>query len=340
MVETTAIALLTWLRDPSLADRCTRALQWLSSRCQKGRFSSTQATILSLRAIIAYDKAFSVPADAAAQLSVFLDGDPVDSFRIDRTVSDPVVLSGLQPRLMRVLDAANGSTDHDLRLQLDALPGALSSRIALPYSLTVAFYSPRMPSLPGCPLRLALRLVSLELKEGESTQLMVDVENVYVHSMDRPAAATSTAESPSSSASTANSKRGKRPTQESNDGRTTNRQAAKNSSADPGAPDPFAHGLPMCTAIIGLPGGLQPRVDSLRDLVSRRDISAFELRGREVVLYWRGLPPRAKLQFAIDVNAHTPGYFRGPASRAYLYYMDEQKYWAEPLHVRIHPALG
>jgi len=67
------------------------------------------------------------------------------------------------------------------------------------------------------------------------------------------------------------------------------------------------------------------------------EISFFEIRGRELVLYWRDLPPRATVDLNIDLRADFPGEFRGPASRAYLYYNADDKYWVEPLSVRIKP---
>jgi hypothetical protein len=64
-------------------------------------------------------------------------------------------------------------------------------------------------------------------------------------------------------------------------------------------------------------------------------VGAFELRGRELVLYWRDLPPGAEVEVPADLVARYPGAYRGPASRAYLYYNADRKHWAEPLKVRV-----
>jgi tetratricopeptide (TPR) repeat protein/predicted nuclease with TOPRIM domain len=108
-------------------------------------------------------------------------------------------------------------------------------------------------------------------------------------------------------------------------------------------------GLPMTVAILGLPAGLRVPEDmrQLREMARLRrgegdqllpgEISFFEIRGRELVLYWRDLPPRATVDLNIDLRADFPGEFRGPASRAYLYYNADDKYWVEPLSVRIKP---
>ena len=95
-------------------------------------------------------------------------------------------------------------------------------------------------------------------------------------------------------------------------------------------------GQGMAVAVIGLPAGLKLPDDfkQLRDLTRLRDngtkpgeIGAFEVRGRELVLYWRDLAPDAKIELSLDLRGHVPGMYRGPASRAYLYYDPDAKCW-------------
>jgi hypothetical protein len=99
-------------------------------------------------------------------------------------------------------------------------------------------------------------------------------------------------------------------------------------------------GQGMTVAVIGLPAGLKLPDDfkQLRDLARLRDngkkpgvIGAFEVRGRELVLYWRDLAPDAKVELNLDLRGHVPGEYRGPASRAYLYYNPDAKFWTSPL---------
>lgn len=93
--------------------------------------------------------------------------------------------------------------------------------------------------------------------------------------------------------------------------------------------------LPTPIAIIGLPGGLEPRHDQLKELVKRGKIDAYEVRGREVVLYWRGLRRNEKIEVPISLIAAVPGKYTGPASRTYLYYTNEHKKWVSGLKVEI-----
>ncbi len=101
-------------------------------------------------------------------------------------------------------------------------------------------------------------------------------------------------------------------------------------------------GQGMTTAIVGLPSGLNVPEDQkqLREYVrlpekGRPLVDMFEIRGRELVLYWRDLGPNQKIELPVDLIARVPGEYSGPASRAYLYYNADHKHWIEPLKVLI-----
>ncbi len=104
-----------------------------------------------------------------------------------------------------------------------------------------------------------------------------------------------------------------------------------------------AKGQGMATAIVGLPAGLNLPEDlkQLREYIrlpedgKRPQLDMFEVRGRELILYWRGLAPNQKIDLPVDLIARVPGQYSGPASRAYLYYNADHKHWIEPLKVAI-----
>jgi len=96
--------------------------------------------------------------------------------------------------------------------------------------------------------------------------------------------------------------------------------------------------VPSPIAIVGLPGGLEPRHDQLKELVRAGRVAAYEVIGRDVVLYWRSLDAKQRIELPISAIAAVPGRYTGPASRAYLYYGDEHKDWAAPLAVEITPV--
>ena len=95
--------------------------------------------------------------------------------------------------------------------------------------------------------------------------------------------------------------------------------------------------LPTVVAVVGVPGGLEPRHDQLKELVKRGAIDSYEVRGREVVLYWRGMDAGAATSVPISLVAAVPGRYTAPASRAYLYYTDEHKTWVPGLSAEVTP---
>jgi hypothetical protein len=93
--------------------------------------------------------------------------------------------------------------------------------------------------------------------------------------------------------------------------------------------------LPTPIAIVGLPGGMEVRHDQLKELVKADRIAAYEVRGREVILYWRDMQPKQKISLPLSVVAAVPGTYTAPASRTYLYYTDEFKQWSPGMSVTI-----
>ena len=96
-----------------------------------------------------------------------------------------------------------------------------------------------------------------------------------------------------------------------------------------------AKGQPMTVAIVGLPGGLEPKAEQLDEMRDAELFDYYELRGREVIFYWRTIQPEATKEIDFTVTAVVPGKYTAPASRAYLYYTAEQKHWTEPLKIEI-----
>lgn len=95
--------------------------------------------------------------------------------------------------------------------------------------------------------------------------------------------------------------------------------------------------LPTVVAIVGIPGGLEPRHDQLKELVKKGAVDAYEVLGRDVVLYWRGMEKKQVREVPLSLVAAVPGRYVGPASRAYEYYTDEHKVWRDGLAVTVTP---
>jgi uncharacterized protein YfaS (alpha-2-macroglobulin family) len=99
--------------------------------------------------------------------------------------------------------------------------------------------------------------------------------------------------------------------------------------------NPKEEGLPMTLVRVGLPGGFTFQTWQLKELVEKKLVDFYETRPREVILYFRGLPPKARKELPLDLVATVPGQYTGPASSAYLYYTAEHRAWASPLKARV-----
>ena len=161
LVETTAVCALAWLRDKEYAGNVEKAMQWLTTRCKDGCYASTQATVLALKAVVAYDAARATPkADGAIVLLV--DGKEWAKIPFTKettgTIELPNFAEGLSPGAHKV----------ELRM-LDGSP--------MPYSLDVRFYTTKPGSDANCVLDLGVKLAASEIKEGESTEVRVKLTN-------------------------------------------------------------------------------------------------------------------------------------------------------------------
>jgi hypothetical protein len=96
-------------------------------------------------------------------------------------------------------------------------------------------------------------------------------------------------------------------------------------------------GIPMTLARVGLPGGLTFQTWQLKELRDKKLIDFYETREREVILYVRSMAPGKVIDIPLELKAEVPGTFTAPASRAYLYYTDEHKYWVAPATITITP---
>lgn len=86
-------------------------------------------------------------------------------------------------------------------------------------------------------------------------------------------------------------------------------------------------GLPMTLAIIGIPAGLSPQPWQLKELQEKKIVDFYEVNGSEVVFYYRQMKPSEERTINLDCKAEVAGTFIPTASRAYLYYTNEDKVW-------------
>jgi len=86
-------------------------------------------------------------------------------------------------------------------------------------------------------------------------------------------------------------------------------------------------GLPMSMAIVGIPGGLIPQPQQLKELQEKGIFDFYEIKNQYIAFYYRALPPNAEKKIDLDLKADIPGTYEAPASFAYLYYTPEYRNW-------------
>jgi hypothetical protein len=259
-IETTALSVLAWMREPAYTAQVQKGLKWIVESNKSGRFGSTQSTVLALRSIIAYDNANAKPK-APGRIVLTVDGKNAGA-PLAFTASNQGAL------VMPALASDLGPGKHRIELRME-------DGSSMPYSMSVKYHSVLPDSSEQAKIGLQVTLRDSKIQEGGVTEATVSVAN----------------------------------------------------KSDQAIPTPVA--------IVGIPGGLEVRHDQLKELVKAGKIDAYEVIGREVVLYWRKLKAKDQFDLPLSLVAAVPGSYTGPASRAYLYYTDEFKNWAPGLQVNI-----
>ncbi|MCL2328805.1 MAG: hypothetical protein FWC39_09900 [Bacteroidetes bacterium] len=91
----------------------------------------------------------------------------------------------------------------------------------------------------------------------------------------------------------------------------------------------------MSVAIIGIPGGLSLQPWQLKELQEQKVFDFYEIINDNLVIYYRELAPNDTKTINLDLKAEISGTYTGIASQAYIYYMDEHKYWIDGFTVKI-----
>jgi hypothetical protein len=261
-IETTALSVLAWLREPEYVEPVQKGLRWITESNKSGRFGSTQSTVLALRAIVAFDAANARPK-APGKISLLVDGKPFGApVSFSPNTQGAIVL----PDFAREL----GAGKHTLALRMEG--GS-----PMPFSSSVKYHNLLPEDSELAPIGIQVALKDARIQEGNVTEATVAIAN--------------------------------------RSGKV----------------------IPTPVAIIGVPGGLEVRHDQLKELVKAGRIDAYEVIGREVILYWRALKAHDRFDLPLSLVAAIPGSYTGPASRAYAYYTDEHKEWAPGVKVTIVP---
>ncbi len=162
-IETTALATLALLDAGSSQATSTRnAVAWLNKeRSGYGNFSSTQATVLAMRAMTAYTEASRKTTDGGT-VELWVNGRKAGELSFDKGHKDPLVFADLVPLLVP------GKNQVELRLD---------SKASLPYSIAISYRSDLPASSPKTKVRIGQLLTKDKVPMGEGVRMKVSVEN-------------------------------------------------------------------------------------------------------------------------------------------------------------------
>jgi hypothetical protein len=161
-VETTALATLAVLKSRAHINHAHRAVRWLRARrSPAGGFGATQATVLALRALIAYQKALP-DKPGGGTFEVTVNGKQVGARTFGAGALGDITFKGLHKAL---------------RPGSNKVAILLRSKRAIPFSLGVKYHTRRPMTAPGVPLKLSTRLSQTKVKMGHTVRLTATVRN-------------------------------------------------------------------------------------------------------------------------------------------------------------------
>jgi len=158
VIETTAISVLAWLNDGKYFLNVTKAVEYLASNW-KG--SSTQAVVLALKAIVAYD---NVSAKALAEGSVIarLNGEEVECIGIDTKTGGTITIPSF----------ANKLKPGTFNLEIEMVGGS-----KMPFTFAVEYFSTSGVSSDKCVVDFDAKLSKDKVNEGEGLEVDVHLSN-------------------------------------------------------------------------------------------------------------------------------------------------------------------
>jgi len=297
-METTSLAAIAWMKSSGFRIQAQSAGRWIAShRSRGGGFGSTQGTVLALKALLALSGSPALPDDA--EIRIELGGRVIGRADLTGSARDGSTAIEITGLGPAIEQALEQSLESNENLTLELIAEGAER---LSYAVDVVSHQTQPADSLTCPLKLTTTWQTDDVDTGNGDSGNTD---------------------------TGNAESQKRTALEIEDGQTT--------QVNVKLENPSATGFPMTVAIVGLPGGVEPRGDRLDELMKAGEFDYYERNTREVVFYWRNVSPQSVRQFHFDVTATIPGRYTGPASRTYLYYTSEEKVWATPLEIEIQP---
>lgn len=164
-IETTSLGILAILKTSGKnASALSTAVQYLvGSRSGSGVFSSTQGTILALKALTEYAKA-SKKTSEAGTVEIYVDGKKVAEKSYKAGEKGAIVIDGME-------EFIKGEGKHDVKVKY------LGVKTPLPYSLSLN-WSTTLPVSDGlCAIDLKTKLATKSASVGETVRMTATITN-------------------------------------------------------------------------------------------------------------------------------------------------------------------
>ncbi|MBL7933434.1 MAG: hypothetical protein JNL60_16125, partial [Bacteroidia bacterium] len=164
-IETTALTIMAILKSSDKNMKSlSQAVQYLvSSRSGSGAFSSTQGTILALKALTTYAK-FTKRASESGTVVIYIDDKKVAERSYKDGDQGTINLEGLEQHI-------KGEGVHHVKVKY------LGVKNPLPYSISVNWSTSLPNSDKDCSIGLSTKLSSQTLSVGETTRLTASISN-------------------------------------------------------------------------------------------------------------------------------------------------------------------
>ncbi len=252
--ETLAFALLALMRSYTTNEAIIHdGIKVLLKHRRYGRFGSTQATAMALKALIKYtrmQKQKNISKNDYVELQ--LNGHTVRK-KLSEAENGKIRINSLEKYLKtgkQMISVAFGNKKN-----------------SYPYTMNVNWESELPDTSINCKVKLETEIIAKEYKVGDLVRMNVSVVN------------------------------------------------------------PSKNGLPMTTAIIGIPSGAAVQPWQLKKIKEENEVAYYEVFDNYLVLYWREMGPDQTKEIHLDLKAEIAGNYQAPASSVYLYYGDEFKDW-------------
>jgi TonB family protein len=163
-IETAALAALATMKSQNpnrlKLKNCMDFIK--KSRSSFGGYSSTNSTVLALRALVAYAK-FSKRTDESGTIDVYVNGKKAKTFNYEKGHQEPIVLAGLESFM--------STSKNDIEVKFS------NTKTALPYTVAMNYSTALPNSQEACVIKLKTKIAKTKIKVGETVRLKTTLTN-------------------------------------------------------------------------------------------------------------------------------------------------------------------